>query len=61
MACRSRIGISTGRPLDDGLLWRSSIELNTDFEKPAFQRSRAQTWCKSVLRSVAASPDVTPS
>ena len=23
--------------------------------------SRAQTWCKSVLRSVAASPDVTPS
>ena len=24
-------------------------------------RSRAQTWCKSVLRSVAASPDVTPS
>ena len=22
---------------------------------------RAQTWCKSVLRSVAASPDVTPS
>ena len=26
-----------------------------------FRRSRAQTWCKSVLRSVAASPDVTPS
>ena len=25
------------------------------------KRSRAQTWCKSVLRSVAASPDVTPS
>lgn len=24
-------------------------------------RWRAQTWCKSVLRSVAASPDVTPS
>lgn len=24
-------------------------------------RSRAQTWCKSVLRSVAANPDVTPS
>lgn len=23
--------------------------------------SRAQTWCKSVLRSVAANPDVTPS
>ena len=23
--------------------------------------SRAQTWCKSVLRAVAASPDVTPS
>ena len=22
---------------------------------------RAQTWCKSVLRSVAASPDITPS
>ena len=24
-------------------------------------RWRAQTWCKSVLRSVAASPDITPS
>jgi len=29
--------------------------------KGVSQRSRAQTWCKSVLRSVAASPDVTPS
>ena len=27
----------------------------------ASTRSRAQTWCKSVLRSVAANPDVTPS
>ena len=26
-----------------------------------FRRWRAQTWCKSVPRSVAASPDVTPS
>ena len=26
-----------------------------------FYRWRAQTWCKSVPRSVAASPDVTPS
>lgn len=28
---------------------------------PRLVWSRAQTWCKSVLRSVAASPDVTPS
>ena len=40
-----------------------SAEVTQARGRPSFPAHwwRAQTWCKSVLRSVAASPDVTPS
>ena len=39
-----------------------SVGLNAEeYQRFIDAGSRAQTWCKSVLRSVAASPDVTPS